>query len=212
MTLTSLRPWSSPMRPVPMMPTRMVMSSATPGWWGRMRLVRSGQGSGRPAPRPQVAKYCWVRIAMGSGRSKSHGYMSCSTMQNRSRSSAAEGIDDGRHVGLAERRLDHRAEAHGGREAEPLLADPGPDGRIHLLEMDVPDALGVVADESQVVRSAVGDVAGVQAQLHGLRVGAIEEALDLLLGARHGCPRGCGTRARRRAGRRGTGPARSCRW
>jgi hypothetical protein len=25
MTLTSLRPWSSPMRPVPMMPTRMVM-------------------------------------------------------------------------------------------------------------------------------------------------------------------------------------------
>jgi hypothetical protein len=26
MTLTSLRPWSSPMRPVPMIPTRMVMS------------------------------------------------------------------------------------------------------------------------------------------------------------------------------------------
>ena len=39
------------------------------------------QPSGRPAPRPQALKYCSVRMAIGSGLSKSQGYMSCSTMQ-----------------------------------------------------------------------------------------------------------------------------------
>ena len=45
------------------------------------------------------------------------------------------------------------------------------------------DAVGIVADELEVVGAAVGDVPGVEAELHGLRVGAVEEALDLLLGA-----------------------------
>ena len=93
-------------------------------------------------------------------------------MQNSSRSRPARAA-----------RSYHGAQAHGGGEAELLLADAGSDRAVDLLEVDVPDPVRVVRDQLEVVRAAVGDVAGVEAQLHRLRVRAVEEALDLRLGA-----------------------------
>ena len=83
--------------------------------------------------------------------------------------------------GSPKRRFDHRAEPDRRREAEALFADARPDGYVDLLEMDVGDALGIVADELLVVGAAIGHVPRVKAELHGRRVGTIEEALDLLL-------------------------------
>ena len=109
--------------------------------------------------------------------------MSCSTMQYSSRSSDGERREHGGHVWLTEWRFDHRPEADGWREAQLLLARPCADRSVDLLQVDVGDTVGVVADELQVVGAAVGDVPGVEAELHRLRVGRVEEALDLLLRA-----------------------------
>ena len=59
--------------------------------------------------------------------------------------------------------------------------DPGADRAVDLLEVDVLHAIRVVRDELEVVGAAVGDMARVQAELDGLGIGAVEEALDLLL-------------------------------
>ena len=53
---------------------------------------------------------------------------------------------------------------------------------IDLLEVDVGDPVGELADDVDVVSVAVGDVSGVQAQIHKLWVGVGQEALDPLLG------------------------------
>ena len=53
---------------------------------------------------------------------------------------------------------------------------------VDLLEVQVADALGSALDDRDVVAAAVADVAGVQAQVDELAVGAVEEAVDVLLG------------------------------
>ena len=160
-----------------MMPTRMVSGSFMVG-------ACSGADRGRHRP----ARVRRSRVRPGAlrdrqrpveGRRDTCPARRCSTAPGREPASAA--IDD-RHVRLAERWLDHDPEADGGREAQLLIAYPGPDRRVDLLEVDVRDAVGVVADELQVVRAAVGDVPGVQAQVHGPGVRAVKETLDLRLG------------------------------
>ena len=140
--VASLRPWSSPMPPVPMIPTRM-------------RHGRPGRPFGPPGrarrSSPQVAKYVRVRLRSGAAASGAQGYMSCSTMQYSSRSRAPSAAITRRHRRIAERWLDHDAEAHGRREAELLVVRAPADRRVDLLEVDVRDALGVVADQRQVV-------------------------------------------------------------
>ena len=56
-------------------------------------------------------------------------------------------------------------------------------GRVGLLQVQVGDAVGVVADQRDVVSPVVGDVAGVEAQVDVGRVGLGQEPLDLRLGA-----------------------------
>ena len=55
-------------------------------------------------------------------------------------------------------------------------------GRVDLLEVDVGDPIREPFDDLHVVAVAVGDVAGVEAEVHVLRVGVGQEALDPLLG------------------------------
>ena len=95
----------------------------------------------------------------------------------------AERGEQRRHVGIAQRRLDHRAEADGGRETQALVPDDPEDRGVDLLEVDVPDPFPVVADEREIVGPAVGDVPRVEAQVNRLRIGAVEEARDLVLRA-----------------------------
>ena len=54
--------------------------------------------------------------------------------------------------------------------------------RVHGLDVDVGDALRVVADQGGVVGHAVDDVAGVQAETDVLGVGGLEDAVDVLAG------------------------------
>ena len=56
------------------------------------------------------------------------------------------------------------------------------DRRVHLLDVHVADAVRVAADELDVVRPPVGEVAGVQAQVDVAGVGVVQEPLDLRLG------------------------------
>jgi hypothetical protein len=55
-------------------------------------------------------------------------------------------------------------------------------GRIDLLQVDVVDPLGEALDDLDVVAVGVGDVPGVQAQVHEPRIGVGQEPLDLVLG------------------------------
>ena len=48
--------------------------------------------------------------------------------------------------------------------------------------MHVGDALGVLGDDVEVVAVAVGDMPGVEAQVHELRIGVLQEPLDPVLG------------------------------
>ena len=59
--------------------------------------------------------------------------------------------------------------------------DLGADDGVDLLEVDVADAVGMARDDGSSCRRRVGDVPGVEAQRHGLRVGESEEAVDLLV-------------------------------
>ena len=60
--------------------------------------------------------------------------------------------------------------------------DLGEHAPIHLFDVHVTDALAVPADQVEGVAAAVGDVAGVQAQVDVRGVGAVQEAFDLGLG------------------------------
>src|SRR6476619_4533471 len=53
---------------------------------------------------------------------------------------------------------------------------------IDLLEVQIADPLRGTLDDRDVVAAAVADVAGVQAEIHELAVGAVEKAVDVLLG------------------------------
>ncbi len=48
--------------------------------------------------------------------------------------------------------------------------------------MDVVDTFRILANDGEVIATAVRDVTGVQAQLDGGRVGALEEAPHMFLG------------------------------
>ena len=61
-----------------------------------------------------------------------------------------------------------------------------PDLRVDELEVHVGDPLGRLLDDLQVVAVAVGDVAGVQAQVDELRVGVVQELQDPVLGVHVG--------------------------
>src|SRR5258708_7871457 len=86
------------------------------------------------------------------------------------------------HVRDSAGRLGHGAELDGLTKREVLGLDLGAHLRIDLLEMEVTDALGRPLDDRDVVATAVADVPGVQAQVDELAVGAVEEAIDILLG------------------------------
>ncbi len=84
--------------------------------------------------------------------------------------------------GIPQRRLGHRAQLDRLAERQVLGLDLGAHLRVDLLEMQVADAFGARSDDGDVVAAAVADVAGVQAQVDELAVGAVEEAVDVLLG------------------------------
>src|SRR4051812_31023085 len=69
------------------------------------------------------------------------------------------------HVGLAERRLAHPPERHRLREGEVPAPPPLADLRVDLFEVDVRDAVRVLADDVDVVPAAVRHVAGVEAEV-----------------------------------------------
>src|SRR5882757_3683663 len=97
----------------------------------------------------------------------------------------AEPLDRGEqrwHVRDSAGWLGHGAELHGLTEREVLRLDLGAHLRIDLFEVEVADTLGRPLDDRDVVATAVADVTGVQAQVDELAVGAVEEAIDVLLG------------------------------
>ena len=90
-------------------------------------------------------------------------------------------VQQRRHVGLAVRRLDHDAQRHGLGQRQPFGLHPLADLRVDQLDVQVGDPLREVLDDLQVVAAAVGDVPGVQAEVHVLRVGFDQELLDPVL-------------------------------
>ena len=101
---------------------------------------------------------------MGSGLSGSHGYMSCSTIAKSSTSELLRGSQYRLQRGHPGRRFAHHATRHGRPERHLVRPHLGQDLRIHLLEVEVPDALPVRLDELDAVAAAVRVVPGVQAQ------------------------------------------------
>ncbi len=108
--------------------------------------------------------------------------MSCSTIANTSMPSLLDLGQQRRHLRNAQRRFDHRAELDRLTERQVLGFHLRPNLGIDLLEVQVTDALRCAADDRDVVAAAVADVAGVQAEVDELAVGAVEEAVDVLLG------------------------------
>ena len=84
--------------------------------------------------------------------------------------------------GRPPRRLAARAHRDGLPERQAVPVGPLDDGRVHLLDVHVPDAVGITADERRAVRVPVGQVPGVQAERHVAGIGLVEEPLRLRLG------------------------------
>ena len=164
-----------------MMPTRMLTALA-PSCVGQACSWLPIARPPRPVSSPQVAR---VRLGALRDRERPVRFAGIHVLLDDAVQPPVESGQRGDqrgHVGLAEGWLDHDPEANRGREAQLLIPYPRPDRRVDLLQVDVRDALGIVADELQVVRSAVGHMPGVQAQVHGPGVRAVKETLDLLLG------------------------------
>ena len=102
--------------------------------------------------------------------------------QKMSRSSFGQRVEQRGHGGLAVGRLDHRAQLDRFGQRQLLGEHAVAHRRVDLLEVDVGDPIREPFDDLHVVAVAVGDVAGVEAEVHVLRVGVGQEPLDPLLG------------------------------
>ena len=166
--------WSAPMIPAPTTATRrgsLVMLIP----FGPLRV-----SPGVPAGvQPKMCSR--VRRAIGSGRSMSVPYMSCSTMAKIDGSIALTASMIGANGGLPRRRLRHHAARDRGGERHVVLEGLGEDVAVDLLEVEVADALRVRPDETERITEVVREVAGVEAQVRVARVGLGEEPLDLAL-------------------------------
>ena len=173
-----------------MMPTRMVMRRP-------LSLGGCAAGRSRPTLRPQrrevLAGPGARSAAARPGRTGTCPARRCRTAPGRGAPSAASTAG---MSGLAERRLDHDAEADGRREARaaPRCARARIAGST-CLRWTYRIRVRVVADELEVVGAAVRDVPGVEAQVDGLGVRARRGSARSPPACRRGCPRGCGTRA-----------------
>jgi len=85
-------------------------------------------------------------------------------------------------LGDAEAGLAHHVPPDGVGEGQPLGLDLGEHAGVDGLEVDVPDAVGVLADEPRRVPVGVGDVPGVEAETHPFGIGVGQEPADLLIG------------------------------
>jgi hypothetical protein len=71
---------------------------------------------------------------------------------------------------------------HGVRERQPLGLNLREHAGIDGLEVDVPDPVGVLADEPRRVPAGIGDMAGIEAETHSFGICIGEEPADLLVG------------------------------
>ncbi|OEI69323.1 hypothetical protein Cus16_1165 [Curtobacterium sp. ER1/6] len=92
-------------------------------------------------------------------------------------------LDDGGQLGRAVRRLGHDPLRDGGGERHVVLQHVEQQLGVHLLEVQVPDAVRVLGDEPEVVPAVVGEVSRVQAEVRVLRVRHLEEAHGLAVRA-----------------------------
>ena len=78
-------------------------------------------------------------------------------------------------------RLAEHVVAHGDGERDVLAFDPLLLLRVDALQVQVADAVVMAAEEGDRVAAAIGMMARVEAERHPLRVGLLEERLDLVL-------------------------------
>src|SRR6266550_132497 len=86
------------------------------------------------------------------------------------------------HVRFSERGLAHNPERDGFGKGELLPPNPLPHFGVDLLEMHVRDPLRKALDDFEIVPVAVGDMAGVEAEVHQIRISVGQEPLNALLG------------------------------
>jgi hypothetical protein len=85
-------------------------------------------------------------------------------------------------VADAQAGLAHHIASHGVGERQPFGLDLREHAWIDGLEVEVPDAPGVLADEPRRVSPGAGDVPGVEAETHPFGISVGQEASDLLVG------------------------------
>ena len=79
------------------------------------------------------------------------------------------------------RRLGHRAPAHCLSKTQLLIADLTHNIRVDLLEVDVTDPLRKLSDDRDVVATAIGNMARVEAELYIRGIGVLKEPHDPVL-------------------------------
>lgn len=119
---------------------------------------------------------------MGSGRSGSHGYMSCSTIAKRSTSRRCAAAMTGSSAGSPAGGSHITPRATAGPNGTPPARTAGEHGGVDLLEVEVADALAVRLDQLDAVAAAVRVVARVEAEGDEVLVRGVEEAGHVLLG------------------------------
>src|SRR4051794_28622449 len=123
------------MRPVPMIPTRMVMRCA-PGVTGRCPRSMVARSAERPAGTEAARR----EVALRANRNRQWpvelaGIHVLLNDAEQVTVQSGQCIDDRRHVRLAEWRLDHCPETDRRREAQALFPDASADCGVDLLEV-----------------------------------------------------------------------------
>src|SRR6266508_371988 len=168
--------WYRPMVPVPTTPILSAMAS-TP--CEVCRVWSAGTGGADAAPLEVAAG------ADGDGQRDVGGAGVQVLLDDHEQLDVevVERVQDRPDLRDAARGLAHHAPADRLGERQALRPDLLQDRRVGLLHVEVADAVGVLADQLDVVAGVVGDMGGVEAQRDRLRVGVLEEALDLGLGS-----------------------------
>src|SRR5215213_8613008 len=175
------RMWSWPIIPVPITPTFSVISLLV------VFLGLVGAGSRRRSVRPATDRTEAAPDVVARGPSADgERYVGLDrvevlldhavdlTLESRERG------EQRRHVGLPVGRLAHNAELDRLGERHLLCQRAGPDVGVHRLQVHVGDPLTEALDDLEVVALAVGDVAGVQAQVDVRRIGVDERVEHVL--------------------------------
>src|SRR6478735_4106452 len=164
MTVWMRSMWACPMPPGPIIPMRTVMC-VTPS---SLEAEADGREvlAGPDGVRQRVGRVAGVHVLLA------HDVELLVEV--------GQGLDERRHVGCASRRRDRAPLGDGETEGPVLVVSLLDEALVHRLDVDVGDALGVLAAQLHRVAAAVHDVARVEAEADVVGVGRLEDAVDVL--------------------------------